>query len=47
MENFKIKMKKTSRLTNPAKNSVLQVASDSLLSCYLQELASCQTLSMA
>lgn len=45
MKNAKIKMRKTSRLTNPARNSVLQADSDSLLSCYLREIANCPTLS--
>lgn len=45
MKNSKIKMRKTSRLTNPAKNSVLQGTNDSLLSCYLREISNCPTLS--
>lgn len=45
MKNEKIKMRKTSRLTNPAKNKVLQADNDSLLSCYLREISNCPTLS--
>lgn len=44
MKNEKIKMRKTSRLTNPAKNKVLQGDNDSLLSCYLREISSYPTL---
>lgn len=44
MKNVKIKMRKTSSLTNPSKNSVLQGTNDSLLSCYLKEIANCKTL---
>lgn len=47
MENSKITMKKTSRLTNPAKNVVLQGDRESLLSNYLQEIKNCRTLSLS
>lgn len=43
----KIKMKKTTKFTNPAKNNVLQNTNDSLLSCYLKEIANCPTLTTA
>jgi len=46
MENQKIKMRKTSRLTNPAKNVVLQASNDDLLSSYLKEIANYPTLSL-
>lgn len=39
MENKKIRMRKTSRLTNPARNSVLQGDKDSLLNIYLKEIS--------
>lgn len=39
MENKKIRMRKTSRLTNPARNSVLQRDKDSLLNIYLKEIS--------
>ena len=45
MKNSKIKMRKTSSLTNPARNGVLQGTNDSLLSCYLREISNCPTLS--
>lgn len=45
MKNKKISMRKTSRLTNPARNNVLQADSDSLLSCYLREISNCPALS--
>lgn len=45
MKNKKIKMRKTSRLTNPAKNSVLQADTDDLLSSYLKKIANYPTLS--
>lgn len=45
MKNSKIKMRKTSSLTNPARNSVVQNDGDSLLSLYLREISSCPTLS--
>lgn len=44
MPNKKIRMKKTSRLTNPAKNKVLQGGSEDLLAIYLKEIANCPTL---
>lgn len=44
MKNEKIKMRKTSRLTNPAKSKVLQSGEDSLLSCYLREISDYPTL---
>lgn len=47
MKNQKIKMRKTSRLTNPAKNSVLQADTDDLLSSYLKKIANYSTLSAA
>ena len=45
MKNEKIKMRKTSKLTNPARNSVLQATEDSLLNCYLREITNCKSLS--
>ena len=39
MKNSKIKMRKTTKSTNPARNSVLQGTTDSVLSCYLKELS--------
>lgn len=45
MKNEQIKMKKTSKSTNPAKNKVLQADTDTLLNCYLREIANCPTLS--
>lgn len=39
MKNKRIKMRKTSRLTNPAKNKVIQGDNDSLLNCYLREIS--------
>lgn len=39
MKNEKIKMKKTSSLTNPARNNVLSTGQDDLFSCYLKEIA--------
>lgn len=47
MKNHQIKMRKTSRLSNPSRNSVLQADTDSLLSCYLKEIANLSTLSAA
>ncbi|MFA7657846.1 MAG: RNA polymerase sigma factor RpoD/SigA [Candidatus Gastranaerophilaceae bacterium] len=47
MKNEKIKMRKTSRLTNPARNSVLQSSSDDLLTCYLREISGYPALSAA
>lgn len=47
MKNESIKMRKTSRLTNPAKNQVLQQDEDSLLNCYLREISHCPTLTVA
>lgn len=44
MKNEKIKMRKTSRLTNPARNKVLQADNDSLLNCYLREISNYPTL---
>lgn len=44
MKNEKIKMRKTSRLTNPAKNKVLRGDNDSLLNCYLREISNYSTL---
>jgi len=45
MTNSKIKMRKTTKSTNPAKNSVLQASNDDLLSCYLREISAYETLS--
>jgi RNA polymerase primary sigma factor len=39
MKNSTIKMKKTSKSTNPARNCVLQSSGDSLLSIYLKEIS--------
>jgi RNA polymerase primary sigma factor len=39
MKNSKIKMRKTSRLTNPAKNNLLHYDGDSLLNLYLREIS--------
>lgn len=47
MKNEKIKMKKTTRLTNPAKNKVLQGDNDSLLNCYLRQISNYPTLAPA
>ena len=44
MKNARIKMRKTSKSTNPTKNLVLQGGSEDLLSCYLKEIAKCPTL---
>ncbi len=44
MKNEKIKMKKTSRLTNPARNNVLQSEKDDLLKKYLREISNYPTL---
>lgn len=44
MKNEKIKMRKTSRLTNPAKNKVIQGDLDSLLNHYLREISNYPTL---
>lgn len=45
MKNERIKMRKTSRLTNPARNMVLQSDSDDLLTQYLREISDFSTLS--
>lgn len=45
MKNEKIKMRKTSKSTNPAKNKVLQADRDSVLNCYLREIANYPALS--
>jgi len=45
MKNARIKMRKTSKSTNPAKNTVVQASSDDLLTCYLREIANYPTLS--
>lgn len=42
----KIRMRKTSKSTNPARNKVLQADTDSLLNCYLREIANYPTLSI-
>lgn len=47
MKNSRIKMRKTTKSTNPAKNAVLQGGNDCLLSCYLNEIANYPTLSVA
>lgn len=47
MKNEKIKMRKTSRLTNPAKNKVLRSDNDSLFSCYLKKISHYPALSSA
>lgn len=44
MKNEPVKMKKTSKLTNPARNKVLQATEDSLLNCYLREISDYKTL---
>lgn len=44
MKNQRIKMRKTSKSTNPARNCVLQGADDSLLSVYLREISNYPTL---
>lgn len=44
MKNQKIKMRKTTRLTNPARNTVLQASSDDLLSIYVKEISNYSTL---
>lgn len=41
----KIRMRKTSKSTNPAKNRVLQADTDTILNCYLREIANFPTLS--
>lgn len=45
MKNEKIKMRRTSRLTNPAKNNVLDGDNDSILNHYLREIANYPSLS--
>lgn len=45
MKNNRIKMRKTSRLTNPARNNVLKADEDSLLNLYLREISNYPTLS--
>lgn len=45
MTNAKIKMKKSSSLTNPANNKVLFREQDDLLSCYLKEISGYAVLS--
>lgn len=44
MKNRKIRMRKTTRLTNPAKSKVLQSDRDDLLACYLREISNYPTL---
>lgn len=44
MKNDKIKMRRTSRLTNPARNKVLRGENDDLLTHYLKEISNCKTL---
>lgn len=41
----KIRMRKTSKSTNPAKNRVLQADTDTAINCYLREIANLPTLS--
>lgn len=45
MSNKKIRMRKTSKSTNPARNKVLQADTDTVLNCYLREIANLPTLS--
>lgn len=45
MKNARIKMRKTTKSTNPARNNVLQTTSDDLLTCYLREISNNETLS--
>lgn len=45
MKNQKIRMRKTSRLTNPAKSKVLQGGNEDLLAFYLREISNYPTLS--
>lgn len=45
MQNKKIRMRKTSKSTNPARNQVLQADTDTVLNCYLREIANYPTLS--
>lgn len=47
MKNARIKMRKTTKSSNPARNAVVQGGNDSLLSCYLSEIAIYPTLSTA
>lgn len=44
MKNSRIKMRKTSRLTNPARNNVLQGSNEDLFSIYLRKIANYPTL---
>jgi len=44
MKNSKIKMRKTTKSSNPARNNVVQGTNDTALSAYLKELANCPTL---
>src|SRR5574344_552257 len=46
MKNQKIQMKKTTSLTNPARNNVLSCEPDDLLSLYLRRISSYKTLSV-
>lgn len=45
MKNQKIRMRKTTRLSNPAKNSVLKADTDDLLKSYLRKISNYPTLS--
>lgn len=45
MSNKKIRMRKTTKSTNPAKNRVLQADTDTALNCYLREIADYPALS--
>lgn len=45
MKNQKIRMRKTTRLSNPAKNSVLKADTDDLLNSYLRKISNYPTLS--
>lgn len=46
MKNKSIKMKKTSKLTNPGRNNVLQADTDNLLSSYVRKISNYPTLSI-
>lgn len=47
MNDKKIKMRKTSKLTNPAKNDVLKSRGEDLLACYLREISQIAPLSVS
>lgn len=46
MKNKNVKMKKTSKLTNPARNNVLQADCDNLLNLYLRRISNYPTLTL-